>query len=329
MVDYLLRIGVDPNMRGFLNGITPLQFAVGRNHVEIARLLLEAHADINAPFPPGTFQGNLLMGSTATGQVEMVRLLLKHGLKPHEASVTDALMPLTLAVQILDSPTLLQLLLDNCDSDFFYISGDVFSSFLMDLAMFRIARINEETKIPGHVSANSLEIIRIILDCDTKLTPLNLPGHRKITLNSAINIGNLALVKLFLQYPVLVDFTTSESFLSSQDQSDINVLKCIQLLTSKHKDVIPKQHIEDVEHFQNKLACLHNFSPELLNLTVSQSAPIIPQAVIRLICAYDNRTFTATSPITFFKPVTVNNSLNHLKYAFIMQNTRQCIGTCI
>jgi ankyrin repeat protein len=73
IVHILLRAGAHPDRGG---ATTPLEAAVLEGHVDIARLLIEAYADINRPVADGFTP---LITAAATGNVEMVRTLIDAG----------------------------------------------------------------------------------------------------------------------------------------------------------------------------------------------------------------------------------------------------------
>lgn len=75
VVRYLLERGARPNTK---NGkFNPLILACWKRHYEVAKLLLEHHADPNA-----RGEGTPLSAAESTGQSELVSLLLAYGAKP-------------------------------------------------------------------------------------------------------------------------------------------------------------------------------------------------------------------------------------------------------
>ena len=84
LVELLLARGAEvrSSSHNLLN-VQPLHSAVAGQHLEIARLLLEAGADANARqgenFTP-------LHGAAQNGQIEMIQLLLVHGADPRAAN---------------------------------------------------------------------------------------------------------------------------------------------------------------------------------------------------------------------------------------------------
>lgn len=71
--------GANPNMRGGVNGWTPIEHAVHKNQMASVRALLDAGADPNAANPNGVTP--LIMAS-GYGYTPIVQLLLKRGANP-------------------------------------------------------------------------------------------------------------------------------------------------------------------------------------------------------------------------------------------------------
>lgn len=81
LADYLIRSGADVNLASKNRmQVMPLHAAVANQHLEIARMLLEHGAWVNAvqqdSFTP-------LHGAAQNGQIELIRLLLDYGADPH------------------------------------------------------------------------------------------------------------------------------------------------------------------------------------------------------------------------------------------------------
>ncbi len=73
IVRILLRAGVDPDWGG---AVTPLEAATLEGHVEVAKALIDAYADVNRPVADGFTP---LITAAATGNLEMVETLLDAG----------------------------------------------------------------------------------------------------------------------------------------------------------------------------------------------------------------------------------------------------------
>ncbi len=76
VVKVLLRAGVDPDWGG---ATTPLEAAALEGHVDVADILIRAQADVNRPVADGFTP---LITAASTGNLEMVRMLLKAGANP-------------------------------------------------------------------------------------------------------------------------------------------------------------------------------------------------------------------------------------------------------
>ncbi len=81
---WLLERGVELNIRAryqlgdYVASLTPLHAAIKAERVEIARLLLESGADVNAK-TRGELDITSLRAATFTGNLDLIRLLVKHG----------------------------------------------------------------------------------------------------------------------------------------------------------------------------------------------------------------------------------------------------------
>ncbi len=81
---WLLERGVDINIRAryklgdHVASLTPLHAAIKAERVEIARILLESGADVNAK-TIGELEITPLRGAVFTGNLDLIRLLVKHG----------------------------------------------------------------------------------------------------------------------------------------------------------------------------------------------------------------------------------------------------------
>jgi ankyrin repeat protein len=73
--------GADPNIES-VEGITPLQIAVGEGFAEVAKALLDAKADLDRTNSVGV---NALMLASAKRNVAMVKFLLSKGADPNLA----------------------------------------------------------------------------------------------------------------------------------------------------------------------------------------------------------------------------------------------------
>jgi len=74
-------------------GLTPLMFACGKGRIEIAEILINNKADVNARTPEGN---TALFAAVESGKPRMVKLLLEHGADP-TAKTKDGKTPLTIA----------------------------------------------------------------------------------------------------------------------------------------------------------------------------------------------------------------------------------------
>lgn len=81
---------------------TPLAFAVDHQNVPVAEVLLQAKADPNIPFDMGSSEGHAVQReplylAVQKGNLELVRLLLKHGANPNIVDESDRRPPLLVA----------------------------------------------------------------------------------------------------------------------------------------------------------------------------------------------------------------------------------------
>ena len=89
----VIEFSPDVNARSFLDGVSALHLASRDGHAEVARVLLEHGADVNAQARDGQ---TALHRASRIGQVEIVRMLLKHGAST-SAGDADKSTPLHLA----------------------------------------------------------------------------------------------------------------------------------------------------------------------------------------------------------------------------------------
>jgi ankyrin repeat protein len=75
----LLADGADPDARDEIQAWTPMMRALEAGHLELAKRLIEAGADVNAKAETGT---TVLMVAAGKGHEEFVRLLLQAGADP-------------------------------------------------------------------------------------------------------------------------------------------------------------------------------------------------------------------------------------------------------
>jgi ankyrin repeat protein len=79
LVEYLISNGVDVNEKpAETDGVTALQAAAIRGHMEIALKLLDAGANVNAP-AAGSDGRTAIEGAAEHGRLDMVKLLINAG----------------------------------------------------------------------------------------------------------------------------------------------------------------------------------------------------------------------------------------------------------
>ena len=95
VVAELIEAGADIHARG-INGWTPLHMAANRGHVEKARLLIDAGADVNCRTEIDALE-TPLMEAASRGQPGTARLLLEHGADPSMRDTMNNRTPLEIA----------------------------------------------------------------------------------------------------------------------------------------------------------------------------------------------------------------------------------------
>jgi ankyrin repeat protein len=78
-----LDCGLDVNVRGGSDGLTALAVAGVRDYIDVVRLLIDRHANVNLPDTGGHTP---LLHVAMRGHTEAVRLLLKNGATVNTAS---------------------------------------------------------------------------------------------------------------------------------------------------------------------------------------------------------------------------------------------------
>jgi ankyrin repeat protein len=102
IVAELIRAGADIHVTG-TNGWTPLHMAAARGHVEKARLLLNAGADVNRRKDIDASE-TPLMEAAFTGQPSTIALLLEHGADPTMRDTINDRTPLEIAENAAKGP---------------------------------------------------------------------------------------------------------------------------------------------------------------------------------------------------------------------------------
>lgn len=94
----LIKEGVDVNKRTG-SGETALMLAVWDNRIEVARILIEHGADVNAIEPKGDIEVTALMIAARYGRIKMMRLLIEHGADVNAKSLEHGYTVLQRAVR--------------------------------------------------------------------------------------------------------------------------------------------------------------------------------------------------------------------------------------
>ena len=102
MVDELLKAKADSNATG-INGWAPLHMASARGHVDKAKLLIDAGADVNHRIEIDG-EETPLMEAAQSGQADTVQLLLKHGADPDLLNTITSQTALEMAIAVTKGP---------------------------------------------------------------------------------------------------------------------------------------------------------------------------------------------------------------------------------
>lgn len=254
--------------------------------IPVATLLLEAKAD---PYIPTTSAGRTaLCWAAYEGKTEMVLFLLKHlDLKRLSDSGHT---PLAWAARF--GHELIVEYLHKAGADL-QQPDQTYSLTPLQWACFN-----------GH-----LNTVRYLLNAGAMLNETYYEDL-KTSLEYAVQGNHLAVVALLLQHNAEIEnINVFRDFLAGQDQSDIHVMTCLQILSERSITIVPQNQRGELDSYKNTLQIIHRIYSDLLR-SFKQSS--LPDNLFSLIMDY-NASFFTTSRVTFFQTVTAQNALLQLK----------------
>jgi ankyrin repeat protein len=172
VVAELIRVGADIHAAG-TNGWTPLHMAAARGHVEKARILIGAGADVNLRTEIDALE-TPLMEAAFTGQPAMVRLLLQHGADPSMRDSIHNRTPLEIAQYVAKGPdpeVIDYLEIENLQVDVDELFGDMDlpadQMEMMKQAMKEVDMAQQYIDSSSELvrSGRHAEVIRILSEC--------------------------------------------------------------------------------------------------------------------------------------------------------------------
>jgi ankyrin repeat protein len=211
IVQLLLEKGADVNAQGGAYGTNTLQAAVEGGYLEIVQLLLEEGADINSQ---GSYYGNALQLAAGDGKLEIVQLLIEKG-----ADINSPAGYYGNALQLAAGQGKLE---------------------IVQLLLEKGADVNAQDRAYGNtlqaaVEGGYLEIVQLLLE---KGADINSQGsYYGNTLQAAVEGGYLEIVQLLLEKGA--DINSQGSYYGNTLQAAVEggYLEIVQLLLEKGADI--------------------------------------------------------------------------------------------